>query len=76
MTNEIVKSELIKAINKLMPSAKVASEIVARSGYAHQYVYKWLNTEMIHTGIQQKAMELLADLRAEASAQLETIKNQ
>jgi hypothetical protein len=75
MTNEKVKNELIEAINKLMPANKVAAEIAARSGYARQYVYQWINTDLIHAEIQKRAMELLTDLRAEASAQLETIKN-
>jgi hypothetical protein len=75
MTNQEVKRSLLKAINELMPATDVAAELAARSGYSRQYVYGWMNKKkMIHVQIQAKAMELLADLRAEAAAQLETIK--
>lgn len=75
MTNKQLKEELKAKLTKLMKPAHFTAEIAARSACSTQYVYYWWRSDLIQPHLEQNAMKLLEELKAEAVEKLETIKN-
>jgi len=75
MTNKELKHELKAKLTELMKPAHFTAEIAARSACSTQYVYYWWRSDLIHPQLERNAIKLLEELKTEAAAKLETIKN-
>jgi hypothetical protein len=75
MTNKQIKNNLKVELNKLMKSGHHTAEIAARTGYSIRYIYHWWNSDLIHKEIEDKAIQLLEELRAEAKEKATLIKS-